>query len=99
MCVLPWLDSVTQHDGYLCFRKVCPGVLISSYCKTVTDRDLQGSLGDVVVSSAETAGVDMSSVVRDTSPEAEVGIFTVLPEKQTVHYQVATSLSSSLTAR
>eukprot|EP00036_Acanthoecidae_sp_10tr_P011946 CAMPEP_0182927644 /NCGR_PEP_ID=MMETSP0105_2-20130417/13893_1 /TAXON_ID=81532 ORGANISM="Acanthoeca-like sp., Strain 10tr" /NCGR_SAMPLE_ID=MMETSP0105_2 /ASSEMBLY_ACC=CAM_ASM_000205 /LENGTH=619 /DNA_ID=CAMNT_0025065601 /DNA_START=14 /DNA_END=1873 /DNA_ORIENTATION=+ len=45
----------------------------------------EGYMGDVVVDSAKGAGVDLSHVLR--IPDADVGTFTVIPERKTVHYQ------------
>lgn len=44
-----------------------------------------GPLGDVVHECGVYAGVDMGKVIR--VPDSDVGIFTVLPELRTVHYQ------------
>eukprot|EP00048_Salpingoeca_helianthica_P015701 m.228137 g.228137 ORF g.228137 m.228137 type:complete len:640 (-) comp17410_c0_seq1:45-1964(-) len=44
-----------------------------------------GAMGDVVMRCGEHAGVDMSLVHRVVG--ADVGVFVVLPEQQTVHYQ------------
>ncbi len=43
-----------------------------------------GPLGDVVLEAARSHKVDTSQVSR---VEGDIGIFTVLPEKKTVHYQ------------
>ena len=45
----------------------------------------EGPLGDLVCESGVLAGVDCTDVIR--VPNASVGIFTVLPELKTVHYQ------------
>ncbi len=44
-----------------------------------------GPMGDVVHDCGVHAGVDMSLVLR--VPDADVGVFTVIPEMQSVHYQ------------
>ena len=42
-------------------------------------------MGDIVDACGAYAGVDMSQTLR--VPNADIGIFTVLPELHTVHYQ------------
>jgi hypothetical protein len=44
-----------------------------------------GAMGDVVMRCGEHAGVDMSQIHRVAG--ADVGVFFVLPEQHTVHYQ------------